>query len=249
MSRAKLYTQAAPVPKATKACYLAPELEAIQHLMPMGKDDLARLRVSIKADGIRDALKGYPTEQGFAVLSGAHRLQIAREEGLATVPTEIVNLPDARAREAYAFEENLARRHLDTEAKRALVRHVLKAHPELSDRAIGARVGVDGKTVATQRQELESSTAEIPQLETRTGADGKTRRKPKPEHRKTQQRNEKARKDSEESPAAIKRQIKGLETEARELERQAKGKRTEAEKLRRKLEKTTAKKKAKKRPR
>ncbi len=48
-----------------------------------------------------------------------------------------------------------------------------------SDRKIAAHVGTTDKTVASARARMEA-TAEIPQLDTRTGADGKTRKMPAP---------------------------------------------------------------------
>jgi hypothetical protein len=55
-----------------------------------------------------------------------------------------------------------------------LIAKVLKAKPEASNRQIAKQVKADDKTVATVRRELEA-TAEIPQLEKTTGADGKAR--------------------------------------------------------------------------
>ncbi len=56
------------------------------------------------------------------------------------------------------------------------VRHaigiVLREFPDRSDREIGEQIGCDGKTVASVRSDMESG-AEIPQVEKRTGADGK----------------------------------------------------------------------------
>ncbi|MFZ2078185.1 MAG: hypothetical protein WAV38_16320, partial [Xanthobacteraceae bacterium] len=48
--------------------------------------------------------------------------------------------------------------------------------PTKSNRQIAATAKVDDKTVGAVREKLES-TAEIPQLESTTGADGKTRKR------------------------------------------------------------------------
>ena len=74
----------------------------------------------------------------------------------------------------HARKLNMARRHLTQEQKRGLIREQLKETPEKSDRQIAAGLGVSDKTVGTQRKEMES-TAEIPQLKTNIGADGKER--------------------------------------------------------------------------
>lgn len=57
---------------------------------------------------------------------------------------------------------------------RQLIREQLRETPERSDRQIAAGLGVSDKTVGSQRKEMER-TAEIPQLSTNIGADGKER--------------------------------------------------------------------------
>ena len=78
----------------------------------------------------------------------------------------------------------MARRQLNREQKQELIREQLRETPEKSDRQIAAGLGVSDKTVGAQRKQLEG-TAEIPQLKTTVGADGKERprqveRKPTP---------------------------------------------------------------------
>src|SRR5690606_19840732 len=55
----------------------------------------------------------------------------------------------------------------------------LRRHPERADNRIAGEVGVDDKTVAAVRAELEA-TSEIPKLDYRVGKDGKVRQLPKP---------------------------------------------------------------------
>jgi hypothetical protein len=76
----------------------------------------------------------------------------------------------------YAFVEsrNVDRRHLTADQKRKSLEKLLKANPEKSNRQIAAIAGRDDKTVASVREELEA-TAEIPQLKTTEGKDGKAR--------------------------------------------------------------------------
>lgn len=78
--------------------------------------------------------------------------------------------------DAYRFvvSANIHRRHLTSEQKRALIAELLKAQPGKSNRAIAKQAKADDKTVGSVRKQLER-TAEIPQLRTRTGADGKSR--------------------------------------------------------------------------
>jgi hypothetical protein len=83
----------------------------------------------------------------------------------------------------YVISANIHRRHLTSEQKRELIAKVLKAKPEASNRAIAKQVKADDKTVGKVRRELEA-TADIPQLDKTTGADGKARTtKPKKKRR------------------------------------------------------------------
>lgn len=59
-----------------------------------------------------------------------------------------------------------------TEDKQKAVRDALRARPKMSDRVIAEHVGVDYKTVAKHREEMEGG-GEIPRLTVRQGADGR----------------------------------------------------------------------------
>jgi hypothetical protein len=74
----------------------------------------------------------------------------------------------------YVLSANIHRRHLTAEQKREIIAKVLKAKPEASNRQIAKQVKADDKTVGNVWRELEA-TAEIPQLDKTTGADGKAR--------------------------------------------------------------------------
>jgi hypothetical protein len=77
---------------------------------------------------------------------------------------------------AYVISANAHRRHLTPDQKRKLVRKVLDAKPELSDRAIGKLAKVDHKTVADVRSK---ANGEIPHKD-RTEAPGRKARGRKP---------------------------------------------------------------------
>lgn len=81
--------------------------------------------------------------------------------------------------ETGAMSINRAYKQIRTRERREektqeLIKQQLKDTPEASDRQIGSRLGVDGKTVGTVRSEMEA-TSEIPKLVKRVGADGKER--------------------------------------------------------------------------
>jgi hypothetical protein len=77
----------------------------------------------------------------------------------------------------YVISANIHRRHLTPEKRREVIAALLKARPGASDRTIAKQAKVDHKTVAAVRKEKEA-TGEIPQLEKRTGKDGKARKQP-----------------------------------------------------------------------
>ena len=135
----------------------------MQSLMPISAEDRQALRESIERDGIREPLRGYwdkaaDGKRVFRVLSGLNRLEIARELNLATVPVEAVETDD---REAFAIDENRARRQLTLDDKRRLAAWILERHPEKSDRQVSEQAGIDHKTAGKIRQVLEGR-AEIP---------------------------------------------------------------------------------------
>ena len=101
----------------------APELMAVQHLMPMSPEDRARLRDSIiEARRVRDPVTGYFDEDGiFRLLTGFNRWDISGElireapevwgPLLSKIPIEVVEHQSRRDREIYAIRDNLDRRH------------------------------------------------------------------------------------------------------------------------------------------
>ena len=150
--------------------FLAPELLAVQGLMPISDEDRKRLKDDIEKNGVRDSLKTYiGTDGEYYVLAGATRLDIAKELALPLVPIDVYDAPGPE-REAFAIDENLARRHLTLAQKQELAKYFLKASPDKSDRSIGEMAGLDHKTVGKVRKE---SGGEIPHPEKRTGKDGK----------------------------------------------------------------------------
>ena len=90
-----------------------------------------------------------------------------------------------------------------------IVRATLRASPDLSNNYLGELTGVDGKTVAQVREELEA-TSEIPRLTTLRGKDGKSR----PRHalarttRETEEASEALRKLGDQAPQRLRRPAK-----------------------------------------
>lgn len=208
-------------PVSPKACEPSPELLEVQGLMPMAPEDRERLKDSIEREGVRDPIRAY-REKGNAkwqILSGFNRWEIASELGLETIPLEIVEAED---RQAYAIEDNLARRHLTTDQKRKLVAYLLKQNPEASNRQIAEQTGVDHKTVGTVRKDQQSR-GEIPHVETRDSRGRKVGQKPpaKPEAtpKKTAGKQAKPEPSTKHLIANLKAEQKDLQAQKKEIEK------------------------------
>lgn len=104
------------------------------------------------------------------ILDGVHRYLACLKTGVAPMIHKFTGSNPA----AYVLSANLHRRHLNltTVQKRQLIGQVLKESPELSDRQVGKITKTDGKTVASERAELESR-AEIRTSKTRTDTKGR----------------------------------------------------------------------------
>jgi hypothetical protein len=89
-------------------------------------------------------------------------------------PDEDITEQDIRR---YIIQENLLRRDLTPEQRRSRMKELLGLNPLQSDRMFAAQAGIDHKTAAKLRAEMES-TGEISPVAKRTGKDGKARARP-----------------------------------------------------------------------
>ncbi len=151
----------------------SPELVEIQALMPMEPEDLERLRNDIRKNGIRDHLKIYTDRKTGLdlVLGGWNRLQIALELGTAEIKCDIYE-GSAAERRQLVVDDNLSRRHLSAEQKRALIRYFLKQEPGTSARTVAKKTGTDHKTASRVRDDM-LSRGEIPHVEKVTDTRGR----------------------------------------------------------------------------
>jgi ParB-like chromosome segregation protein Spo0J len=141
---------------------------------PISEEDFGKLAADIKLHGLRQHIVLY---QG-KILDGNNRYRACSLAGIKPTFADFTGI-DADARN-YVISANIHRRHLDRETRTKIVTELLRADPTQSNRRIAETAKVDDKTVGAVREKLEA-TAEIPQLESTTGADGKTRkRKGKP---------------------------------------------------------------------
>ena len=145
-------------------------------LPPISPDLRLRLKEDISRRGI---LVPILISQDGECLDGRVRLEIAEELGLPAraVPKIVVGRISAAERADLRLVLNLYRRQLSQAQVRELIAWELRRQPQASDRGVGRMVGVDNKTVAGVRRQLEAG-EEIPHLASRNGLDGKVYRKP-----------------------------------------------------------------------
>lgn len=151
-------------------------MDANYQVMPeLGAAERAALKASIKAEGVKVPVE---YDENGAILDGYHRVAICQELGVTEWPRVIRAGMSVEQKVDYAYALNMQRRHMNVEQKRSAIEGYLRRYPHKSDRQVATAIGVDHKTVATVRAGL-STTGEIPQLDVRTGADGKARRQPR----------------------------------------------------------------------
>jgi hypothetical protein len=124
--------------------------------------ELKELGADIKAaGGLKHPIVLWRNEDGeYSLLDGRNRLdameaakiKVAKdiEAVLAKMNVAIQEAPTDPYE--YVISVNLHRRHLTAERKRDMIAEVLKARPELSDRAVASKANVDHKTVAPIRR-------------------------------------------------------------------------------------------------
>ena len=153
----------------------------IDLLRPLTSEERADLKAAIEKDGIRAPIL---IDEHNGIIDGINRLSIAAELGLYPydVPIEVVELDTEEEKQGLCLRMNTARRQMSqadirqarsNAEKRQAVRAALMAHPEKSDRAIAAEVGVSAPTVSAVRKSIEP-TVKVLQSESRVGADGRT---------------------------------------------------------------------------
>jgi ParB-like chromosome segregation protein Spo0J len=94
-----------------------PEYAAI--FPPLAEDERAQLSHSIAQFGILTPLLLARRPQGYVVLDGHHRLEIARQSGLPYVPAIVAR--DAREELEFLYAGNLQRRHLTPEQRQRIL--------------------------------------------------------------------------------------------------------------------------------
>jgi ParB-like chromosome segregation protein Spo0J len=108
-------------------------------------------------------------EEGH-ILDGHQRYQAMVELGITDFPTIVRPGMSEEEKRLYSRKTNMMRRHLGAKQIRQLIRAQILETPQWANNRIAQELGVDSKTVKTQRTQLET-TSEIPKLTEFEGAD------------------------------------------------------------------------------
>jgi hypothetical protein len=168
----------------------------------MSRDELIALANDIEKNGLRTQILFWAKDHEdwkrgkFQLLDGRNRLDAMEVAGIDR-PKCFGLVQDGKPKFPFHYQclfgdlghdpytvvisTNIHRRHLTAEQRRDLIANVLKAKPELSDRAIAKQVKADGKTVAKVR--AEQANADVPHTTERTEASGRKARGRKPKKR------------------------------------------------------------------
>src|SRR5271165_3285372 len=139
-------------------------------LPPLDPDTYSGLKANIAINGVQVPI--VRDEKGY-ILDGFARAKIAKELGYECPSTTVKGLTEQEKR-SQVRALNLARRHLDYQAKRLIIADEIKENPDRSNRWIARSLGVHHATVIAVRNEL-SSTGHVDQLGALLGRDGKIR--------------------------------------------------------------------------
>jgi site-specific DNA-methyltransferase (adenine-specific) len=133
------------------------------------EDEYRSLLESIRRFGVQ-----HPIHLDFKghIIDGRLRKRACDELGIPCPSVIVGKQLDQPGKQQLGLELDMCRKHVVIASKKALAKIRLREAPSESDRAIGGVAGLDHKTIATIRAEMELA-GEIPHVEARHGKDGK----------------------------------------------------------------------------
>lgn len=139
-------------------------------VMPdLSDEEFQSLKEDIRERGV---LVHVEYDEDDNILDGYHRVRACNELGIKEWPSVVRAGMTEEQKRTHARKLNLARRHLNQEQKRELIREQLKETPKLSDNQIAKMLGVSWETVNNQRKILIRK-GQVLESRTSKGADGK----------------------------------------------------------------------------
>lgn len=124
--------------------------DAYCYMPALTMEEEAGLRESIRAHGV---LQPVLADENGAVIDGHNRARIAAELGVPYEPVTVHGLTED-AKTDLAFSQNMAKRNMNSQQKREVIRTYLRVRPEATDRSAGLVLGVHHQTVGSVRAEL-----------------------------------------------------------------------------------------------
>ena len=115
-----------------------------QVMPPLTADEYAELKSDIQQRGVMVPVE-YDEEGN--ILDGHHRIQICEELGITDFPKVIRTGMTEAEKRTHARKLNMARRQLNQEQRRELIKEQLRETPEISDRQIATMLGTSQKAV------------------------------------------------------------------------------------------------------
>jgi hypothetical protein len=149
------------------------------------KEELDALRRSVREHGLLVPIVIWRDQ----IVDGRHRAEVCREEGrplyYRDITEECSTEEEMRAYVAALNQHRRARTQpLTSKQKRERIEDVLKANPTWSNLAIAKTIGVDDKTTASVRREMEAR-SEIPNVKTTVDSKGRKHPVHKPKRKAT----------------------------------------------------------------
>lgn len=121
-------------------------------VMPsLSAEDLEALEKSIEANGVLVAVE---YDELGNIIDGHHRVAICEKLKITDWPKTVRHNLSEDQKRTLARQLNIARRHLSTNQKRLIIAQHLSENPQNSDRLVAASLGVDHKTVGSERKRL-----------------------------------------------------------------------------------------------
>src|SRR5271157_987949 len=160
----------------TRRSTIMPKTKALRdetkyRLLPqLDPETYAGLKANIAINGVQVPV--VRDEKGY-ILDGFARAKIAKELGYEC-PSVVAKGLTEQEKRSQVRALNLARRHLDYHARRQVIADEMRENSARSNNWVAKSLGVDDKTVASMRREMQS-TSEIPKLGYTLGSDGKYR--------------------------------------------------------------------------
>jgi hypothetical protein len=134
--------------RQTEPAFKQYEFHPLANMFPLIRgEEFDKLVDDIRVHGLREEIIIYEGK----ILDGRNRYNACRE-AKASLKVRYFDATTEGDPEAFVVSKNVLRRHLEIKDKKDVAAVLIKVDPNLSNRAIAGRVGLDHKTVSTVRK-------------------------------------------------------------------------------------------------